>query len=98
MFVYLVDDGVLLTTGLVEASLAGALGGVGLHLTSSLCSNVRNGQQCKKNSRKNSLSAPVVRLSLALSIVDLEESGVIFSSARSEKDLRKVSDMLKMFV
>lgn len=36
----------------------------------------------------------VVTFSLALSMVDLEESGVIFSSARSEKDLRKVSDMV----
>jgi hypothetical protein len=39
-------------------------------------------------------SAVVVIFSLALSMVDLEESGVIFSETRSEKGLRRESDML----
>jgi hypothetical protein len=51
-----------------------------------------------KAAGKDLLSVVVVTFSLALSMVDLEESGWTFSSARSVKDLRKVSDMLKMFV
>jgi hypothetical protein len=39
-------------------------------------------------------SAVVVMLSLALSMVDLEESGVIFSETRSEKGLRRESDIV----
>jgi len=39
-----------------------------------------------------------VTFSLALSTVDLEESGLSFSLALSVKDLRKVSDIVKFVV
>jgi len=47
---------------------------------------------------RNILSAVVVTFSLALSTVDLEESGLSFSLALSVKDLRKVSDIVKFVV
>ena len=61
-----------------------------------------HGQVLEKGGRevegRSVLSAVVVRLSLALSTLDLEESGVSFSSARSENGLRRASDMFALFV
>jgi hypothetical protein len=48
----------------------------------------------KGDKEEDERSAVVVIFSLALSMVDLEESGVIFSETRSEKGLRRESDML----